>query len=238
MTEFNDDLDSLIIYEDKNILVVNKPSGLLTIKDGYDPFLPNLYDILIANYQKLWAVHRLDKETSGVLVFAKSADAHRFLNTQFDNRLISKSYNAIVHGVPEWEEKTIDSYLKVNGDRKHRTVVHPEGKKAVTNARIESTFSGLSYLAVKPQTGYTHQIRAHLASVGYPILGDALYTPIAERIHPINIANKTQDVDSARLYLHARSITFIHPSNRDTMTFTAPFDNHFLTARQLFHLIE
>lgn len=112
MTEFNDDLDSLIIYEDKNILVVNKPSGLLTIKDGYDPFLPNLYDILIANYQKLWAVHRLDKETSGVLVFAKSADAHRFLNTQFDNRLISKSYNAIVHGVPEWEEKTIDSYLK------------------------------------------------------------------------------------------------------------------------------
>jgi len=236
MSELVSDLESLILYEDEEIIVINKPSGLLTIRDGYHPELPNLQSILSTRYAKLWTVHRLDKETSGAIIFAKSADVHRCLNKQFDDRLISKGYHAIVNGIPVWEEKTIDSHLIVNGDRKHRTVVHSKGKIAVTSVRVVSIYKGLSYLVVEPKTGYTHQIRAHLASVGFSILGDSLYTPVAERVLSVDIRNNIQNIDSSRLYLHARSINFTHPSNGEPVTVTAPFDSQFLTVRQLFLL--
>ena len=89
-----------IIHEDKEIIVINKPEGLLTIPDGFQPNLPNLRDLLISKFGSIWVVHRLDKPTSGLLIFAKNCDSHKILNKQFQNREIKKSYLALVHGFP------------------------------------------------------------------------------------------------------------------------------------------
>jgi len=96
-----------IIYEDKKIIVINKPEGLLSIPDGFQPNLPNLRDVLISKSGSIWVVHQPDKQTSGVLIFAKDKNAHKMLNIQFQNREIKKSYLALVHGLPLCNEKII-----------------------------------------------------------------------------------------------------------------------------------
>ena len=107
----------IILWSDEVILIVNKPPGLLTLPDGYDPDLAHLTDILEPSYGPLWIVHRLDKETSGVLVLARNADAHRRLNTQFETRQIAKTYHAILVGNPEWDENEVRLALLPDGDR-------------------------------------------------------------------------------------------------------------------------
>ncbi len=122
-----------ILYSDPNLLAVNKPSGLLTIPDGYHPELPCAVRLLQASQGRLWVVHRLDKDTSGVLLFARNALTHKILNEQFQNRQVHKIYRAIIAGSPEWEQEEIDLPLKVNGDRQHRTRVNLAGQQTRPN---------------------------------------------------------------------------------------------------------
>lgn len=208
-----------IIYGDAAILVINKPAGLRTLPDGYDPRIEHVASILAENYGQLWIVHRLDKETSGILVLARTAEAHRVLNTQFDQHLVTKTYRAIVYGCPAWNAKIIQSPLRVNGDRHHRTVVDLNGGKAsVTQCRVLESFSAHALLEIQPKTGRTHQIRAHLASIGFPILQDQLYskTKTLPEIVPIQ-----------RLALHAVALEFFHPFYNTQMHFTAPYPEDF-----------
>ncbi len=105
-------LEDHLLHVDDHLIVINKPSGLRVIPDGYDLSIPNLRDILNAIYPKIWVVHRLDKDTSGVLLFARDAAMHKALNQQFENRTIQKEYHFIAHGTPDWQTNTVKLPLR------------------------------------------------------------------------------------------------------------------------------
>lgn len=203
-----------IIYQDESLLLVNKPAGLLTIRDGYDASLPNLVDMVRQDFDKCWVVHRLDKETSGLVLFALTAGAHRNLNIQFQDRKVKKEYRALVLGKVEAEEFAINAPLRVNGDRMHRsTIDFTNGKPALTKFYALRLFKLVSYVKAIPKSGYTHQIRAHLAYAGHPILGDALYIRKDLGFSPM------EPTPIARVALHAYQLSFSHPITGETLTF-------------------
>lgn len=208
-----------IIWADFHLVVVNKPAGLPTLPDGYVKDAPNLVEILNRVYDRVWVVHRLDRDTSGVIVFARSAEIHRALNTQFDTRRVSKIYHAIVRGTPEWDAIVVDQSLRPDGDRKHRTVIDSvRGKPAVTHLRVIERFDQHALIEAAPETGRTHQIRVHLAFQGYPIVADALYGDGQ------GVAGLT------RLGLHARSLSFEHPITHKVVRFDASYPEDFVSA--------
>jgi RluA family pseudouridine synthase len=200
--------------------VINKPAGLRSLPDGYDPARPHVRLLLEPHYGHLWMVHRLDKETSGVLVLARSAEAHRALNTMFERHQVRKWYHAIAAGCPEWNEQSVRLPLRPNGDRRHRTVVdHSRGKPAVTHLCLLQRFSSASLIEAQPETGRTHQIRAHLAVLGLPLLGDALYGAPAMPELPLDT-----------LALHAFALELIHPESGQLVRFEAPYPPAFQAA--------
>ena len=223
----------LVLWSDESLVVVNKPAGLLTIPGGFQPE-PHLKEILEPAFGRLWIVHRLDRETSGVLALARSADAHRALNTQFQEHTTAKVYHALVGGTPKWDQTTVDAPLLPNGDRRHRTVVPRDdragkAKPALTECRVLERYrvslvrDEYTLLEVIPRTGRTHQIRAHLAYLGLPIVGDKLYG--ARGIEPPLIA---------RTALHAVSLALRHPLTGESMRFEAPYPEDMVAAlRQL-----
>ena len=210
----------LTIYADEALLVIHKPAGLPTLPDGYHPDAPHVRSVLEPEYGRLWIVHRLDRETSGVLVLARSAQAHRALNTQFAQHQAAKVYHALCQGNPDWQEKTVSLPLRPDGDRRHRTVVDPQaGKPAVTHLRVLELFAGCALVEARPETGRTHQIRAHLAAAGLPIAADRLYG-----------TGEEQPPLLARLGLHAFSLEFAHPLSGEKVRFTAPYPEDFAAA--------
>jgi 23S rRNA-/tRNA-specific pseudouridylate synthase len=149
-----------------------------------------------------------------------NAITHRNLSLQFENRQIQKNYIGIVHGYFTHREQSISLPLRVNGDRRHRTVVdHLNGKDATTNIVVKKIFESFTFLDIYPLSGYTHQIRCHLAATGHPLLGDSLYTPKAKEIDAQEIF--------PRLALHAHQIHFVHPSKGTRITLTAPIPEIF-----------
>lgn len=208
-----------VLFCDQVLLVVDKPAGLLSVPDGYDPDKPYLRSLLEPAYGPLWIVHRLDKDTSGVVVLARSAAAHRELNSQFSSNQVNKIYHAIVTGLPPWQEKTIQAPLRTNVGRRKRTVVDPQrGKPAATTFYLLTPLRGHALLAAHPATGRTHQVRAHLYSLGYPLLGDPLYGP----------GEPSEYLQRAAL--HAQLLAFQHPHTAETVSFTAPYPADFKLA--------
>lgn len=202
-----------ILFQDEYLIAINKPAGLLTIQDGYKPYLPNLKSQLDDQFGKVYTVHRLDKETSGILIFAFSPDSHRKLSMDFENRKIKKEYRAVIIGDLYQDSLTIDLPLRVNGDRHHRTIVdHQRGKPSITQINFLKFHYTNSVVSAFPKTGYTHQIRAHLSAINHPIVNDPLYNP-----HQMDDQNYPQ-----RLILHAYKITFLHPFNQQIIELTAP----------------
>lgn len=212
-----------IVHVDEAILVVNKPPGMPTLPDGYDSSAAHIKSVLEPDFGRLWIVHRLDRQTSGILLLARSAEAHRSLNQQFEKHEVRKTYHALILGSPDWDEKTIHLPLRPNGDRRHRTVVDPEnGKTAITEARVIQRFgTSLCLVEAVPHTGRTHQIRAHLAAVGYPLAADALYGG-GKVLWLSLIAPETVEKDIPileRAALHALSLEFTHPTHLERVKF-------------------
>lgn len=206
------------LYQDDHLLVINKPPGLLSIPDGYDPDLPHLQTVLEPAFGRLWIVHRLDKDTSGTLVLARDADTHRLLNEIFRNREIQKTYHGLVSPVPKWQTQTVETPLQVNADRKHRTHAVPTGGKPAWSAfKVLKRFPEAALLEIKIKTGITHQIRAHLRSLELALLGDTLYQ--AGLVPPW--------VNADRVMLHARELAFRHPIRDENMAFAAPYPDDF-----------
>jgi RluA family pseudouridine synthase len=223
-------MDYQVLWSDESILVINKPSGLRSIPDGYNRSLPCLSALLQADFGRVWVVHRLDKDTSGVILFARSEAAHRALNQQFEQRQTRKEYHAIAVGMPAWETLTISLPLRVDGDRKHRTVIdHQQGKPAETEASVLQRLGVFTLLAAFPHTGYTHQIRAHLAAVALPILHDPLYKSLEPETQTQAQARLLgKELPLQRLALHAFQITFAHPTSGEMFTAYAPYPPDFM----------
>ncbi|MAT44558.1 MAG: RNA pseudouridine synthase [Anaerolineaceae bacterium] len=214
--DFN--LDKQLIYLDNHLIVLNKPAGLRVIPDGYDPSLSNLKNLLLYNFNNIYIVHRLDKDTSGVMLFALDKETHKNLNEQFTNRTINKKYISICANIPEWKYLSYQSKIKVNGDRKHRTVHHEQGKLSKTDFMVYKTnkLKQRSVILSALKTGYTHQIRSHLSYLGFPILCDPLY----KNIHNHQIDDTPSLLN--RLALHALKIVFFHPFLNKRVCYEAP----------------
>lgn len=225
----SDLVDLPVLYCDSALLVVDKPAGLSTLPDGYNPSLPHIKSLLESAYGRLWIVHRLDKDTSGVLVLARTALAHRSLNTQFERHLVVKVYHALVAGNPPWQELAVDLALRPNGDRQHRTVVDLEGgKPAITHLKVLERLGAYCLIEAIPETGRTHQIRVHLSAMGLSIVGDKLYPP--KNAAPSSGEEKLQPHQGSTtlslpvgMALHARSLQVAHPLTGEKLVFIAPY---------------
>jgi len=165
-----------ILYADPSLLAVNKPAGLAAVPGGWEKGEPSLLEELEAEYGRLWIIHRLDKVTSGVMLFARTAEAHRTLSMLFETHAARKAYHAILVGEPKWDEHTARHPLRINVGHSHRTIVdHSKGKPSETSFRILERYTGYSLVEAIPATGRTHQIRVHAAALWFPILADILY---------------------------------------------------------------
>lgn len=219
-----------LIYSDDDILVLNKKSGLLVASDRYDTEAPRLDKLAEVEYGKLYAVHRIDKDTSGLVLYARNPDAHKKISMAFEKRQVKKTYHALVYGRPMWETLRVDLPLLPDGDARHRTVVNKRsGKKSITEFRNIGVVGQFSWLEAKPITGRTHQIRVHLAENGLSIVCDPLYSGNQKPIRLSEIKRSYRgDVFEerpllSRLGLHAYELSLIHPSTGEKMTFTAPY---------------
>ena len=221
-----------ILYEDQDILVIDKPPGIPVVPDRWDTGKLSAQELLTSQIQKnsptrktiVWIVHRIDQDTSGLVIFAKNSESHRQLNRAFSAAKIKKSYLAVVRGCPEPSEGRID--LSLSPQKKGRVVVDPAGKKSVTFYRVMDKFSRYSVLEVNPVTGRTHQIRVHLMAIGHPLLVDPLYAgkthfSIMELKRYARVLSEDTPALISRLSLHALEIKLIHPITKMPLEFTA-----------------
>ena len=167
-----------VIYQDENIVVLNKASGINVGADRYDPSIERLDKLAQKelNIPRLFTVHRIDKDTSGLVVYAKNENTHKELSLAFENRQINKRYIAAVHGRPSWQETVCDLKLVPNGNKQHHTIVDRfRGKPSVTMFKLLGSAGHFSIIEARPETGRTHQIRVHLSALGHPVICDELY---------------------------------------------------------------
>lgn len=215
-----------LLHEDEHVIVVIKSAGLLTVatERERDETAQSYLNKYLGNRrgQMIHVVHRLDRDTSGVLVFAKTFAAREALKEQFAEHSVDRMYVAIIEGVMNPLRGTIRSHLIERRDLKMESVdAHPDAKLAVTHYHTVAREGEHSLLEVRLETGRKNQIRAHLAEAGHPIIGDRMY---GSTVNPID-----------RLGLHAKILGFDHPTTKKRMTFTAPVPKAF---RELFRVAE
>ncbi|MEN8658835.1 RluA family pseudouridine synthase [Marivita sp.] len=199
-----------ILHEDHEILVVNKPAGLLSVPGKGADLADCLIARLEAVYPQVLLVHRLDRDTSGVMVFGLTPHAQRHLGLQFEKRQTKKTYLARVVGRLEPKTGTVDLPLIVDWpNRPLQKVDHDTGKPAVTDWRVMKASDAESRVKLFPQTGRSHQLRVHMLALGHPILGDPLYAPETADQYP-------------RMMLHAEELRLRHPDGGEGVKFRVP----------------
>lgn len=220
-------IDLEIIYEDENVIVVNKPKGILTHSKGVlnnEFTVADFFELHGCNFAKgtnrAGIVHRLDRETSGVIIGAKNDTAAKKLQKQFSERTTKKEYIAIVEGVPNPNKAIIDLPIARNNSLPSTFIVNAKGKTAQTKYEVLESKNNRSLVKLNPKTGRTHQLRVHLAYIKHPIVGDRVY-------------NDRYSEKDSRMFLHAKSLEIsIPPNNTNTtsqrMVFESPLPNNFI----------
>jgi RluA family pseudouridine synthase len=221
-----------ILYTDGSILAVNKPSGLLSAPDRYDPEALVVSRELEMEHGRLWPVHRLDLDTSGVLLFARNEEVHRLLSMTFEAREVRKIYHAVVNGRPTWTDTECDLSLSPDGDRMHRTIIDGAGKPCITEFHVIGAHAKMAIVEARPLTGRTHQIRVHLTALGYPVACDPLYGDgkpvLLSKIKRRWKGNEDRERPLiSRTALHAYSIELAHPLTGGALKIEAPYPKDF-----------
>ncbi|HOV91908.1 MAG TPA: RluA family pseudouridine synthase [Candidatus Kapabacteria bacterium] len=228
-----------IIYEDNSIIVIDKETGILTIPDRYNHNLPSLSQILSEIYGNIFVVHRLDKDTSGIMLFAKDADAHKELNIAFENNEIKRIYHVITQGIIPQDYIEIDIPLVQSRQRSHITIPSAKGKSSLTKLKVLKRFKNATLAECELVTGRHHQIRAHLQAIGYPLLIDELYGNnssffVSSIKRRYNLKKETEEQPLiSRLTMHSYSIEFIHPENKEQLQFVAKYPKDFAALLQI-----
>lgn len=229
-----------IVLENDQIIAVNKPSGLLSVPDRFDSNIPSLKKILRDIYGEIFVIHRLDRDTSGLILFAKDEETHKSFSKIFEDHLIEKTYLGIVHGTPLIAEGTIDKPIAEHGTIKGKMIIHRRGKPSVTHYRVLDNLGAYSLVEFKIETGRTHQIRIHMQDMGHPVVCDPLYgsgEPIyLSRIKKNFKLSKKEESERpllGRLALHSFRLEFDDPQkNRVRLEAEMPKDL-FATLQQL-----
>lgn len=226
-----------VIDEDDRWIVLNKPPRLLVIPDRYQTALTNLYAILAHELGTVFVVHRIDRETSGLVIFAKTAEAHAELNRQFEERTVEKEYLALVRGVPSTPGGEIGLPLGEDPGRPGRMRIDQKrGKDSRTRWQVQERFDGFSLLQAQPLTGRTHQVRVHLSSAGFPILCDPLYGDgKGFFLSSVKANYRTEGEEKAmidRTALHARRLLITPPGGGTRRELTADLPKDFRSVLQ------
>ncbi|NLL71332.1 MAG: RluA family pseudouridine synthase [Epulopiscium sp.] len=214
-----------VLYEDQDLIVLNKPQNMV-VHPAPGHTSGTLVNALLYHYGNNLStlngdlrpgiVHRIDKDTSGILIVAKNNTAHQKLAQQLKEHTMTRAYHAVVLNNIKEDEGTIDAFMARHPiHRKKRTVVSNGGKKAVTHYKVLERFGKYTYIQALLETGRTHQIRVHMASIGHPILGDTMYS---SRSSPLHLKGQV---------LHAQKLGFIHPTTNQYMEFEAPLPFYF-----------
>ncbi|HPN72099.1 MAG TPA: RluA family pseudouridine synthase [Saprospiraceae bacterium] len=218
-----------IIFEDEHLIAVNKPAGLLTVPDRYDTSSQNLTTLMKNKYGTIFTVHRLDRDTSGLIVFAKTEESHRTLSLAFEGRSVEKHYLAIVTGTPP-EEGTIDEPIAHSLTKPGTMTVAKKGKASVTNFKVIEKYALFSLLDVHIETGRTHQIRVHMAYIGHPLFIDEVYgtrssfkvSELKGRKYHISKHEEEERPLISRQTLHSHKLVFKHPITGETLNLECP----------------
>ncbi|MGD9886822.1 MAG: RluA family pseudouridine synthase [Bacilli bacterium] len=212
-----------IYYEDQDIIVINKPAGMV-VHPAPGNYHGTLVNALLFHCQDLSGiggvlragiVHRIDKDTSGLIVACKNDLSHRLLSLQFMNKEVTRIYYALVHGVIKHNLGKIDAPISRSHLNRQMMAVLEDGKKAVTNFRVLERYQNNSLVELSLETGRTHQIRVHMKYIGFPLVGDPTY----------GIKN---DEDVHGQFLHAKTLGFIHPTKNEYMEWDSPLPDYFL----------
>jgi len=223
-----------IVYEDEYLAVIDKRAGMV-VHPGAGVSSGTLANAIawhfkfqISNFKsesripnRIGIVHRLDKDTSGLIVVAKTEEIHEKLSEQFRNREVFKSYVALVHGEPEENAGEVDAPIAREKHNRTKMAVRAHGRAALSLWKVKKRFEKFTLLAVEIKTGRTHQIRVHLASINHPIVGDETYNAGRDKtVFDLKIRKAIQDLN--RFFLHAEKLSFTHPVTGERLNFTAP----------------
>lgn len=216
-----------IVYEDEDVAIVNKPQGMV-VHPSAGHFNDTLVNALLFHLNgrlsgingvlRPGIVHRIDKDTSGLLIICKNDYAHNEIAQQLKEHSCNRIYHAIVHGHLKDKEGTIDAPIGRSETDRKKMCIRQDGKRAVTHYKVLEEFPGFSYIEVKLETGRTHQIRVHMSANGHPLMGDPVYSQFKEPIH------------CEGQMLHAKTIGFLSPSLNKYLQFDSELPEYFLKA--------